>query len=505
MKNKLFLAGLVCLMPFVQSCNKEDMSRPAEPGLVQIEPAERSALQISFAKTLAKGLKNDPALRAFLKTEGNKQFDKDYDILYHMIKDQQVGGTQTFREKLLYYAESAEAFAAIENSLPLLTIFIPSLPDFSTEKWNTDTEIPQVAVLQEGNNNVAVFDDEGRQTVLTPDQIPAFPVLVIKQNERILVNNGTGSGKNSSGKKGAGTFHQNGRFSFSFADEAFNGISHLKEDAAARTGINNAINIDTVNTLAYNSGSEWHRDYVYYGITPTNPRGTFNGRYSEFIRSFKFLTPDALNMISDQTGDPSPRFTKNMSTSPSWTEGNFEFWITVLVNGKNGVGNEFTKVLSVRPQDLFDLAYTRVFPYYRLSTITPKEYRPEVELVPWNLQAYSLGWKFIVYERDLTEEITQTYSHTSSFATNFEINGSIGDTQKVGAKLGFTQSTSNTVSYGVKTTLGSDFLGETVLTFDQPVITSASPVPGTPFVTFTTREITTGNVLTMSIEPKRVY
>jgi hypothetical protein len=194
---------------------------------------------------------------------------------------------------------------------------------------------------------------------------------------------------------------------------------------------------------------------------------------------------------------------KSSTTSPSWTEGNFEFWITVLVNGKNGVGNEFTKVLTVRPQDLFDLTYTKSTFFYKLSTITPKEYRPDIELVPWDLQAYSLGWKFIVNERDLPEEITQTYSHTSSFATNFEISSPSGGAQKVGAKLGFTLSTSSTVSYNVKTTLSSDFLGETVLTFDQPVITSLSPVGSPAF--FTTREITTGNVLTMSVEPKRVY
>ncbi|MBD1386852.1 hypothetical protein IDJ75_16325 [Mucilaginibacter rigui] len=468
--------------------------------------------QKTFSKILSKAIQSSEPLRKFLKTESLKQFDNDYDILYQLVRNEKVSDNKTFHEIMASYANSEKQLDSLESKLPLLTIFVPTLPNFNPQQWNITNEIPLVANSLVGVNNVELFDGSGKEEVIKPGEIPGFPVVVVKQNERVVLNKGNDISKRNTTNSIKSSSNNN--LAFSFSDEAFNGLKNvnskdgdIKMNRIATTG-----EIDPVNIAAYNSGDSWQRDYVYYGLTATNTKGEFKNNYSEFITSMKFLTPDALGMIADQDGDPKANQnyghggTINGQPIPPtmWTEGNFEFRITVLINSKNGLGNDITKVLSVKPTDLFDLQYDKVVdnkPFnllvYHLKTITPKEYHPNVELVPWDLQNYGTAWKFIVYEYDNSQEITQSYENTTTFAANFEITNAV--TQKVGLKFGSSATTSEKRTFNVKTTLTSDFLGEATLSFDQPIITSVS---GT---NYTTREITTGNVLSLGIEPKKVF
>lgn len=304
---------------------------------------------------------------------------------------------------------------------------------------------------------------------------------------------------------------------FSFADNIFNNIN--KKTNANKLSINRQAgvnDIDPVNITAYNSGVEWQRDNVYYGLTPTKTKGAFINKFSEFITSFKFLTPEALGIIADQDGDPKAnnqydpqgRWKINNQPLPKtmWTEGNFEISITVLFNSKNGLGTQVTKMMTARPDELFTLNYTPVritvggipigTSYYKLSSITPKEFHPNIELVPWDLENYGTGWKFIFYEIDNAQEITRTEENTTTYASNFEITNAV--TEKVGLKFGGSTTNTQKSTFSVKTTLNSDFLGEATLTFDQPIITGFSNG------IYSTREITTGNYLSISVEPKRI-
>ncbi|MDB4921037.1 hypothetical protein [Mucilaginibacter sp.] len=514
MKKHLSVIGMAlsCLV-LMQSC-KKDIATPNNTPVNNTVTAENAVVnksQITFAKILAKAVKDDAALRSFLKDESLKQFDNDHDVLYQMIKDTKINGTETLHEKLVRFAASKEELEAVEQQLPLLTIFVPTLPNFSPEKWNSSTEVPVVAVSNTANSGVLFYDDKGKESTIAADEIPGFPVLLIKQNERVVVGTSTKLTSNSIGSSAQSSSVYNGDgLVLNFADEAFNNVNpKVKTNKLSPNRVTGASGIDPINIAAYNSGNEWHRDYIYYGLTASNPRGQFKNNYSEFITTMRFLTPDALNMIADQDGDPKmnpayghhPGFKDFPSTM--WTDGNFEFRITVLINSKNGLGNDLTKVISVRPGDLFDLQYTMEeskplkILIYKLKSITPKEYHPNVELVPWDLQNYGTAWKFIVYEYDNSQEVTQSYENTTTFAANFEITNS--SIEKIGLKFGASATTSEKRTFSVKTTLTSDYLGEATLSFDQPVITSFD---GT---NYNTREITTGNILSLGIEPKRVF
>lgn len=516
------LFGAIVLSLLV--CCKKDLNNSQEKSDDQTSKSKTVQLQTSFAKILAKALNSDEDLRSFIRLECLKEFDRDNDILYFLVKDADVGDGKSFRSKLLNYA-TEEELQKIESELPLLTILVPTIPNFNPMDWNTKTEIPMLAVSNMDKiGSVSIYNEKEEEIKLNPKQIPGFPVLVIKENERVIVKRSDNklAVKSNTTKSLSRTSNS---YSYEFIDEAYDGSLvdkslSIRSSISLSKGQNGKISrlapgphlsnpnaIDQVNVDAYNSGNEWHRDYVYYGITPSNPNGKFRNYYSEYITSFKFLTPDALGIISDQD-DPkvNNRYaTGNPGTLPGtmWTDGSFEFRISVLINAKNGSGNEFVRQMSVKPSDLFDLQYELVanIPFanrkvYDIRSITPKEYHPNIELLPWDLENYGTAWKFIFYEVDGTQEETKSYENTTTFATNFEINSG-GEKTKVGFKFGASATTSEKRNYSIKTMLGSDNLAEAILTFDQPVII------GTSSNNYITREITNGNVLSISVEPRR--
>ncbi len=502
MKITLYSFAL-CFLIFLHSCKKD---QPSMDSSAISSAIDVNSYQTQFAKILAKAVENEPALRSFIKAQSLKQFDKDYDVLYQLVKNERVTSTLTLNDLLLKYSDSESQLAKIGDNVPLLTIFVPVLPNFSAESWDVNSQIPQIAVAKLGDNRVPLYNSKGEETIIEPENIPGFPVLVIKQNERVIVNPSKASTATTSSKRSL-AFLNSSKGSFSFSDEAFNGLGQEKSFPGNATikRVADASTIDPVNIEAYNSGNEWQRDYVYYGITASNPTGKFKNNYSEFLKSFKFIDGAAAHTkIGDQSEDPTARgtilFSNYLSSSFSrWTDGNYEIRINFIVNAKNGTGNERTKMFTARGSDLFNVTYYKSsFLWYKISAITSKEYYPNLELEPWDLQTYSTGWKFLISEVDLSEEVTNTSQSTATYAANFSYEASLGTTVKNGVKFGASASTSEVKTYSVKTTLTSDNLGEATLTFDQPVITSVNNG------VYSTREISTGWV-TMSIEPKKVF
>lgn len=75
--------------------------------------------------------------------------------------------------------------------MPTLTIYVPELPEeaFSAEIWDTNDMIPKVAIRLSSSNEVPIVDEFENERILAPNEIPLFPVVVIKENERIVANN----------------------------------------------------------------------------------------------------------------------------------------------------------------------------------------------------------------------------------------------------------------------------------------------------------------------------
>jgi len=508
-------------MSGVQSCNK-DLSSVAP--VSTLTPNKINQLQTVFAKSLGQALKQDPELRAFLQTESLKQFDQDYDILYQMVKDTPINNGETLRERLIHYLPTDE-LASIEHQLPLLTIFIPTLPSgFSPETWHPAQEVPSIAVRQLNDGKTPLFNAvSGEQTIIEPGVIPGFPTLVVKQNERVVLSTNTPV-------LGEVTkpFYQNGQFSFQFSAPAYNGIqksistktSDEKSKAAgsSRVGYDSQSgdgtftmsyrNIQAYNIYTVDPSYQWQRDFVYYNLSPTTPKGRFRDSFRETIRAFR-LSNAGIEKISGSSGNPTtPTIGSSNFTTNSWTDGRYEFLIVVLFNPKDGSPPQTNIRFSAKPSEVYDINYQirnlwGSVNYYTVTSVTPKEFHPEIAIAAWDLSNFGTAWTYHVYEENQTVVHTEQQRVSTTYAANFEYDASFGAIVKSGVKFGANASTTNEKTVTLQFTEGSTDLGEKISYFYDPIIVNTtSRYPFSP--AYNTYDLPTGGTagnVYLSVEP----
>jgi len=156
----LKLVGLLLTLGlFLYSCQNEDYNcqnqspkTDAEKSEISFESInfnENGKLKLKFTEAFSNALIANKDLRRIVKEEALKQFDKDYDVLYALVKNksltpneylktssnktsenllQKWANALTLREALLPFFSSEAELIEIEQKLPLLTIFVPELP-----------------------------------------------------------------------------------------------------------------------------------------------------------------------------------------------------------------------------------------------------------------------------------------------------------------------------------------------------------------------------------------
>ncbi|WP_152572110.1 hypothetical protein [Jejuia pallidilutea] len=149
--------------PFENDGNNQQLDNANQKAPKQIESLNLSKtdqLKVDFGRAFAQALKESPELRQFIKQEALKQFNKDYDVLYNLVKHKPVSGKPSTRQKngsvnsldglMQNYFEEKGTLDDIQSQLPLLTVFVPKLPEnsFSAESWdpNDPSQIPVVGV-----------------------------------------------------------------------------------------------------------------------------------------------------------------------------------------------------------------------------------------------------------------------------------------------------------------------------------------------------------------------
>ena len=472
-----------------------------------------SNLKREFGKALVKSLNESKALRDLIKNESLKMFDNDYDVLYQTIKDEKLENNVTVRQSLIKNLGNEGLLNQIEINNPTLTIFVPELPEnsFSAEVWDTQTQIPAVAIRLITSNDVPIINQDGTEDIIEAKYIPAFPVIVLKNNERIVSSNNSTS-KNI---KTSLVSRING-LDYKFLDDCFDKSKNLKNQASRTV---NSAALDSKVITAYNTytGANvdgWQRDYIYYNITPGTPKGPFKYDFQETITSFSLQGDPtaAYNTIADQTGDP--KFPEsavgdanggNFVMGGSWTGGNFEFKIRIIVNGKNGIGTEIIKYFTATGNDLFDCTYVRgqkagIFRYwYHRKINSLKSINLNIPIFNWDLDQYASTIKIDIEEVDLTETTILTESRSVEFASNFgvEVSGGYEEYVKVGLKYGTSQKVVKTSTIQRTFTQGNDLLGDVIVNFADNVII------GTTGSTYTTREYSSG-LYSITVEPTRV-
>ena len=530
-KSVLLILGVLSLFSCIQNENTFFVNESDAAKVQELTVAEA---QTRFAKILSKAVSGSVEVRCFLKDEALKQFDNDYDVFYPYVKDKVVQGSQTFRDILLSYCDSDKELEEVEQAQPLLTILVPDLTlfwEFDASKWDVYDE--EVAVLcREDKDNTLYENGEAIGQMETGD-IPAFPCLVVKTNERLRVN--------------TSVTRADGGASYEFVDDAFDGSKRAPQTRHwdADIPLEPQEDLD-----AYVSGSSLspsiiqayrefkdvfnacHRDYIYYGMTKDKKEGTLNRRIREKIWRF-CVSPLAYQTISnnDDTEDPGLQNTtqeKRQLTNEEilkriWTDGNFEFQFKVYV-GKEGIESKANMgpYFTVSPQELYSLssihlhhknatAFRHQKNFYtvdidslctkwvyvdNLTNGTTENY---VFSQQWNLYDTSPVLYVWIEEVDPNSTLTVTRTLENEAKPSFSTPTGDADKGQVKVEHGTTNTIVVTQSVPKTVNIGSDQLGRLSLSFDDPVITDEksgtywlySPSTGTVQVTFLPLDIYT--------------
>jgi hypothetical protein len=488
MKQYLYVP-LLLLTVVIISCKKdlhpEKGISVSNGNLVMPEGTASAANRAAFAKILAKAM-SDLVIRNFIKAEALKQVDKDHDVVYHLSKKILLENGKTFEAQLSNYAETPELLQSIVDAMPLLTIFVPTTPDFSPGTWNTSQQIPIVAVRntedKAARKKIPAYDARQQLLELDYGTVPTVPVIVVKENERMSIGTTSADARKVLPVGYAGTK------ALVFRDRSFDGRTMPPStERTARYDL-----FDPKVTYAYERNLESPRDYIYYGIDPSTGvnQGPFNNRYAEFLTSIKVNDYNSRPQIED------------------FTDGALEFQVNFLFLKTGGGSLTIMKNFPCLATDLFEVVPPRVFEpgppkYYVKTYLLPTP----IEINAWDMQEYGNTWKVTALEYDPGSETTITTNVTSTFGWNFglDVGGEI-KAVKIGVKFGLSQTTQRSETMTFKVTGTSDLLGEALLEFDTPIILSTINIARPPnfLKGGITREINLGKV-SLSIEPKQRF
>lgn len=426
-----------------------------------------------FSKLLSKAITNSNDLRTFIKKEALEMLDNDYDIFYPIAKNKIVTENKTFRDILKQYDNNNE-LDELEQKLPLLTILIPELPSgYSANTWDCSEEIPYVVPRIVKNGSISYYQDGMVDINIDANYIPGFPVLVVKNNERIV--------RNTSVTRATGAPALNSEYLF--VDAAFDRSSNPHSLTLTRSTASRKKVLETAYETMGVTSEKWQRDNIYYGLTPNIIEGSLKRNFAEVIECIRF-TEQAFTKMCDQND---PTYNRNFfgkhlcppkkehefpNTASLWQDGRFEFKIDITINNQAGLGTNITKYFSVSPYEIFDIKLENnrsAFGHkYIARGVSPKEFYPNITLVTWDLEQNSFSWRISVFEVDDQETYTTQETITSEFASNFGLSVG-GDNKKVGLNFGASGKVTKQTQFTRVTYKNSDDLGTLEANFSDPI------------------------------------
>ena len=456
---KYFLVSLSLLSLLVSSCEKEEVQDLQQ---VKSEKQETSIGRTNFdeiAKTLAIVVK-DPKIKTYLKEEALKQFTGDYDILVQNLLQEKISSGQTVKAFLAM--ENKYVLDAI-NEDPLLTLFVPSLNSFSAESWSVENDPDPMVVIKIDNEKVKYFNGKDKTFTKELKLRPAFPVLVLKRNENLVV----GKNRIDPSLRMSGKIFTAGSFSFEFIKDPDQLMKRKTRKTNQRlahwSNLDSRIQ-DAYLKIFHNSDCNtcFQKDYIYYGISPTEniKEGPINLNYTEAITGIK---PENLAAVDGMTNN--------------WTEGVLEFHFKIFFIGGSKELVETTKTMFVYPDEIYTVTeyksgWSKDGYYEEPEKIKMHFYTFDqpIEIAPWDMKVYGDRWHIEVVEYDPSSTMKETVYLETTKGDNFKLDVGFEKFIKVGAGLGTSSTTTNRSTKEVSYTTESDRLGHIIYTWYSPVV-----------------------------------
>lgn len=343
---------------------------------------------------------------------------------------------------------------------------------------------------------------------LPKDELPDFPFLVVKSNERMKVSNNNCLTRSRTVSS----------YSYQFIDPAFDNTKPKTTRASYYTEDNTDTvpdekpyiktnNIDPLCVEAYKLGEKdkylMDRDYIYYNISSTNDHnGRLNPNIREKLYKIKVNAAEFSNIADEGQNEPKPDpqlkdyvFYKKGHPNGSeiakalWTDGKFEFMIYSFSGNSSSTDLVEKTPVSVSGNDLF---YISKFDVRRKHSTGFRHqkwwYSTEPEFLKsrwvdvssanvylgssWDLSQKSQNMYIKVMEMDSGTEIKDQEEVSITFTDKSDFGISGGDTVKYNAGYDTSKSTTHTVSLTYQYTQGSDDLGSAYLNYKDPIIVS---------------------------------
>ncbi|MDR2927910.1 MAG: hypothetical protein LBV41_06905 [Cytophagaceae bacterium] len=456
MKQLIYLTLGLTIMLSSCSKNKEDKWLTFSDTTEVINLANEE-----FSRGLARAM-IDPNIREFIKSEALKEVDKDFDVVYGLVKNKKLKASNTtFREELSKYMGGVSNLDSITQKDPTLTILVPYIEGgFNVYNWDIENQIPVVAYreheIPKQQDKLITFDKKGEVYYIPRYEKPSNPILVVKSNERLTVSNNV-KAKSLNGNKFLST--DEGEFVAYFISNEF-----CNDTKATQSKNNNNIIDYTTPILedktyrSISETSESPRDYIYYGISTRNNimRGELNTNYREYLASIKFNSAGALSHVEDRS---------DQSVSADWSDGNLEIVLDFLFLTKDEILSKLTKMVSIRISDLFSNGSVKTYVFSE-----------PIEIFNWDMYKYGSTFKVIVSEYDAGIQTELTHSTSTAISHNWEIeaNGGFGKIWKIGAKYGGAYTENKQSSTKINFTNNSDPLGEVFVDFFNPILANSN-------------------------------
>ena len=157
---------------------------------------QKNDLIENYAKILSSSLGN-PELRKAIKTEALLKFDGDNDILVSKLHSMTLASSNRNIESIIrssavttksngYLGSITDA---IHEQFPNLQVAVP----VHCDEWDTENYTPLVAYLpfdynEDEATHIKAFDQQGNEYLLSTEEEPNVPVIVVSISERVDEN-----------------------------------------------------------------------------------------------------------------------------------------------------------------------------------------------------------------------------------------------------------------------------------------------------------------------------
>lgn len=201
MKKIFIMLIMVCCV--LASCSKERIVQPVH----EMEEEKTNTTELvsnnfkteliaSYAQLLASSI-SDIELKGLIKNMAQEQFDGDYDILVKTLHS--PGIRSTLNVTSLFAASNIPTRSGVTNVEDLVEEIQDRFPNLQVsvpvhcEEWDTENLTPLVAFLpydydEDTYTEITAYDVDGNIHVLSLDEEPTVPVIVVSISERVDAN-----------------------------------------------------------------------------------------------------------------------------------------------------------------------------------------------------------------------------------------------------------------------------------------------------------------------------